>query len=194
MLYSVPAPSNVFCAYGWIIITQRVDASLSFNRTWSDYKLGFGSVTAAGNFWIGLEKFYQMTNSGSFRLRFLLRAAGDGNWYNADYDSIVVQSEVNKYKWHFGNYSGNAGDALRYDTGQWNLQDMKFTTCDSWNDLAPSNCGCKWSNGWWMNYCYQTSLNGVYGTAGYEWCAKSQPAGFGSAGQLIASTMMIQRN
>ena len=100
-----------------------------------------------------------------------------GEWFYADYDSITIASEVDKYRWHFGTYQGNAGDALRYDTADHLLEDMMFTTCDSDNDRAyGENCACVYTGGWWMNYCFEASLTGNSRTDDYDWLAVSQPS------------------
>ena len=41
----------------WIITMQRFDGSLNFNRSWSDYRNGFGDI-GRGEFWLGNEKVY----------------------------------------------------------------------------------------------------------------------------------------
>ena len=44
---------------GWTVFQERVDGSVSFERNWTDYKEGFGSL--AGNFWYGNERIHNMT-------------------------------------------------------------------------------------------------------------------------------------
>ncbi|ESO01653.1 hypothetical protein HELRODRAFT_140925, partial [Helobdella robusta] len=53
---------------GWLVIQQRIDGSLSFNKSWASYKSGFGIYYR--NFWLGLEKMHQLTASADYRLRF----------------------------------------------------------------------------------------------------------------------------
>ena len=185
---------NMSAICNWTILTQRFDASLSFNRNWTKYKNGFSDGSGAnGNFWIGLENMHRLTTSTNYRLRFLLRALNDSNWYFADYDSIVIDSESGKYRWHFGNYSGNAGDSLRFGTTKI-LQNQTFSTCDVGGDTrAWTNCACTYASGWWFNSCFMASLTGAYGTQDYQWAYPSQPVGFGRYGQLRASIMMIQK-
>ena len=190
----LPVGINMSAICNWTILTQRFDASLSFNRNWADYKNGFSDGSGAnGNFWIGLENMHRLTTSTNCRLRFLLLALDDGNWYIADYDSIVIDSESGKYRWHFGNYSGNAGDSLRFgDTHI--LQDQLFSTCDVDSDThAWTNCACTYESGWWFDNCYMASVTGVYGTIDYIWADPNQPVGFDRYGQLRASFMMIQK-
>ena len=103
-----------------------------------------------------------------------------GEWFYADYDSITIASKVDKYRWHFGTYSGTAGDALRYDTGLHYLEDMQFSTGDSDNDKSLLNCASIFNSPWWLNWCFEASLTGNYGSIDYQWLYTGQPAGFGA--------------
>ena len=192
----MPGSISVLCLNNWIVLTQRFDTTLDFRRNWTDYKQGFGVVGANSSFWLGLENMHLLTSSAAYRLRFLLQTWDTGEWFYADYDTITIAAEADKYRWHFGSYSGNAGDGLRYNPTRWNLNDMMFTTCDSGNDKKSGsrwpNCGCQYQNGWWYNDCFYASTTHLYGTINYQWCSDGQPAGFGSDCQLKASQMMIQ--
>ena len=44
---------------GWLIFQKRIDGTLSFDRSWSEYKQGFGNVES--EFWLGNEKLHQIT-------------------------------------------------------------------------------------------------------------------------------------
>ncbi len=55
-----PQPVTAFCdlesdaRYGWLVIMQRIAPfSLDMNKTWSDYKKGFGNVGRRKEFWLG---------------------------------------------------------------------------------------------------------------------------------------------
>ena len=41
----------------WIIMMQRFDGTLNFNRKWIDYRNGFGEI-GRGEFWLGNEKVH----------------------------------------------------------------------------------------------------------------------------------------
>ncbi|XP_033235684.1 fibroleukin-like [Drosophila pseudoobscura] len=58
--FLVPCNSSV-SGSGWTVIQRRVNANENFNRTWIDYKLGFGDLRE--NFFLGLEKIHLMTLS-----------------------------------------------------------------------------------------------------------------------------------
>ena len=66
-----PHADGVYCEMvngcGWTVIQRRVDGTVSFKRSWNDYKHGFGGPY--GEFWIGLETMHRMTSQGAYRLR-----------------------------------------------------------------------------------------------------------------------------
>ncbi|CAG11088.1 unnamed protein product [Tetraodon nigroviridis] len=52
---------------GWTVIQRREDGSVDFQRTWKEYKTGFGTVTA--EHWLGNEYVYQLTSQRQYALR-----------------------------------------------------------------------------------------------------------------------------
>lgn len=93
------------------MIQQRMDGSLNFNRTWQDYKRGFGSLNdkGEGEFWLGNEYLHLLTRRGSI-LRIELEDWA-GNQAYAEYH-FRVGSEAEGYALQVSSYEGTAGDAL----------------------------------------------------------------------------------
>ena len=99
---------EVFCDQktsggGWTVFQKRLDGSVSFYRDWDDYKNGFGNLN--GEFWLGLDKIYRLTEKKRNRLRVDLEET-TGNTAYAEYDMFAVTNEATKYKLSLGNYSG----------------------------------------------------------------------------------------
>ena len=46
------------------MVQQRYDGSVNFNRSWADYKEGFGSLN--GEFWLGNEVLHKLTDEGNW--------------------------------------------------------------------------------------------------------------------------------
>ncbi|KAK0132489.1 Fibrinogen-like protein 1 [Merluccius polli] len=168
---------------GWTIIQRRADGSVLFNRSWTEYKNGFGDMqSGAGEFWFGNENLHYLTEqgiynslfkskTGNYSLRIIL---GDleGSQRYAQYDNFRVGPEKSDYQLSFGAYSGTAGDALSgsYEVGvsMWaNHQGMRFSTYDRDNDNYTGNCAQEDKGGWWYNRCHSANLNGLYYPRGY---------------------------
>ena len=66
----------------------------------------------------------------------------------------MVGAWYDEYKLRVGNYSGNAGDALRVH------HNMPFTTVDNDNDAWHSNCATRYKGAWWYNACHRAQLTG----------------------------------
>ncbi|XP_053674068.1 ficolin-2-like [Anopheles nili] len=139
---------------GWVVIQHRFDGSTNFYRNWQEYKNGFGNLD--GEFWLGLDRIYQLTVSRPHELVILLEDF-DGNKTYAKYDRFEIGDEASKYviKYIEG-YSGTAGDSMD------GLKGFMWTTMDSDNDSFNENCATRFSGAWWYGACHQSNLNGLY--------------------------------
>nr|DBA31342.1 TPA: hypothetical protein GDO54_007207 [Pyxicephalus adspersus] len=100
----MPDPKNktfeVYCDMesmggGWTVVQNRQDGSINFNRTWNDYKNGFGNFT--GEFWLGNDKIHLLTKSSNMLLRIELEDFKGVKEY-ATYDQFYVANEYLKYR------------------------------------------------------------------------------------------------
>jgi ficolin len=138
-----------------ILIQQHYHAEQFFDRTWADFKIGFGNNY--DNYWVGNERLHQLTSTGKYYLRVVVKSATDQTLYYADYKTFKVGPATDGYRLSIGEYSGNAGDSL-YD-----LDQMKFTTKDRDNDKrSKENCADVTKGGFWYNACTHAPLNGIY--------------------------------
>ncbi|XP_002132329.2 fibrinogen-like protein 1 [Drosophila pseudoobscura] len=141
---------------GWTLIQRRVNANENFNRSWADYKMGFGDLRE--NFFLGLEKIHRMTLLQPHELYIQLQD-GNGSTRYARYDDFKIGSEEEAYELiSLGKYSGTAGDSLT----KFQLN-MKFSTLDRDNDAnVKRNCAKMFGGGWWFSACGKSHLNGNY--------------------------------
>ncbi|XP_062430726.1 fibrinogen alpha chain [Rhea pennata] len=175
-----PAGSNkvlsVYCDQettlgGWLLIQQRMDGSENFNRTWQDYKRGFGSVDdkGQGEYWLGNENLHLLTQNDTV-LRVELKD-WDGNAVYAEY-IIQVGSESEGYALAVSSYEGTAGDALitgwlEEGTEYTSHAQMRFSTFDRDQDRWEESCAEVYGGGWWYNSCQAANLNGIYYLGGH---------------------------
>ncbi|KAI3375880.1 hypothetical protein L3Q82_003758 [Scortum barcoo] len=129
---------------GWLLVQQRESGALSFNRTWVEYRNGFGSVdaTGKGEVWLGNKNLHLLTNQGETMLNVELED-WEGGKATAQY-TIRVGSEEEGYPLHVSGYNGDAGDALVNPKSDMALylshNGMKFSTFDKDNDKWEENC------------------------------------------------------
>uniref|UniRef100_A0A3Q3VPV1 Fibrinogen C-terminal domain-containing protein n=1 Tax=Mola mola TaxID=94237 RepID=A0A3Q3VPV1_MOLML len=163
-----PDPRNgtfeVFCDMesfggGWTVIQQRLDGSISFNRTWPEYKKGFGNLR--GEFWLGNDHIHLLTKAKDMVMRIELEDFEGVREY-AKYDQFYVANEFLRYRLSVSGYSGTAGNAISLNK-HFNHDQKFFSTPDRDNDMYPSgNCGAYYSSGWWFDACMSANLNGKY--------------------------------
>ncbi|XP_066537531.1 tenascin-N isoform X2 [Hoplias malabaricus] len=139
---------------GWIVFQKRNTGKLDFMKRWRQYTQGFGELTE--EFWLGLEKIYELTNTPTeYEVRFDVGLGSERAY--AVYDNFKLGTSKQKYKLTVGNYRGNAGDAMTYHQGR------PFSTVDSDNDIALGNCALTHRGAWWYKNCHLANLNGKLG-------------------------------
>jgi len=139
-----------------LLIQQNVDGSNFFNRSWAEFKVGFGDPS--DNYWLGNDLLSRLTANNSYKLKFDLQSRSNtSNWYYAEYSTFIVLTEADNYKLQVAGYSGNAGrDAFIYNNGQ------MFSTYDRDNDLRSSlHCAAYFGGGFWYKGCYACGVNSV---------------------------------
>ena len=131
---------------GWTLILNRADGLESFNRSWHDFKLGFGQPT--GDHWIGNSWLNELTTNRDYQLRMEIF----GWQYEvgfAEYSLFRVHSEIEDYRLELGVYSSfsNASDCLSQH------DDAPFLTYDHGHGLAYDKCIKQYAfGGFWYNW------------------------------------------
>uniref|UniRef100_A0AAY5K466 Fibrinogen C-terminal domain-containing protein n=1 Tax=Esox lucius TaxID=8010 RepID=A0AAY5K466_ESOLU len=116
---------------GWTIIQRREDGSVDFQKTWKEYKMGFGMVST--EHWLGNEMIYLLTSQRQYALRVEL-TDWDGHMAFSQYDRFHIDSEKRNYRLFLKSHSGTAGRQSSLV-----IHGADFSTKDMDND----NCMCK---------------------------------------------------
>ncbi|XP_061393783.1 fibroleukin-like [Musca vetustissima] len=145
----------------WTVIQQRMltEHPENFNRSWSEYRNGFGSLQR--EFWFGNEFIHRLVYNDDYELRIELEDFNNSKVY-AEYGVFRIDSEEFNYNLLIGEYDGTAstvGDAMKYHN------DNDFSTYDRRNDKtvdACCSCALGYGSGWWFDNCSEANLNGIY--------------------------------
>ncbi|XP_062572165.1 fibroleukin-like [Saccostrea cucullata] len=158
---------------GWTAIQRRVGGSVRFNKSWAEYKTGFGNPN--DSYWIGNDVIQQLTKGRNSSLYVSITLRNGTTLYEL-YQQFAISDESGKYKLFLGGpATGTLGDAM-LDTGKStrDLSGMFFSTPDRDNDGAMGpNCAAANEGGWWFNYCHLAYLNGPWAPA--MWAAPWYP-------------------
>nr|AAI29966.1 Angiopoietin 4 [Mus musculus] len=152
-------PLKVFCDMetdggGWTLIQHREDGSVNFQRTWEEYKEGFGNV--AREHWLGNEAVHRLTSRTAYLLRVELHD-WEGRQTSIQYENFQLGSERQRYSLSVNDSSSSAGRKNSLAP-----QGTKFSTKDMDNDNCMCKCAQMLSGGWWFDACGLSNLNGIY--------------------------------
>jgi len=131
-----------------VLMMKKIDNSNSFDRTWDEFKAGFGN-TISGNYWLGNDRIHQLTKDGGYMLLVDIKSKkgfGPLARFWSDYARFIVGSEATNYQVLIDGGYGKAGDPIG------DINGTQFTTNDRDNDGNPTgNCAVAHSGGFWYN-------------------------------------------
>ncbi|CAF95088.1 unnamed protein product, partial [Tetraodon nigroviridis] len=126
--------------------------------------------------WLGLRKVFALTKNKS--RKWILRVDlwdHEGNSAFAQYSDFRLGDEKSAFKLHVGQFSGNAGDAIRGRHSGVDQNGFGFSTIDRDNDgcspcifgdIAETECASSSGGAWWFSRCGSAALNGDWHPAG----------------------------
>ena len=148
---SLPTEVSLRCFYEWNIILAHNSDNDDFNKTWSDMRLGFGSLTS-DEYYLGNEALHYLTDSSYYVLRIDMWSE-DNSYIHAEYVIVRVASELDFYELYIGRYNdgsyGNGGLSLEHSGS-------RFYTFD--DDATTLNCTETYTGAWW----YLEGINITY--------------------------------
>lgn len=184
-------PIKVYCDMeteggGWTAIQRRINGKESFNRSWAEYKLGFGSPHE--DHWIGNDAIHQLTNRGNSSLRVTITPVNGGSVSFKMYHQFYVFGENQNYTLQLANPgNGNLDDCLLYNSYKYyKLTGMQFSTFDVDNDKCSDSCAV---GGWWFDCCSVAFLNGPWLSNSWIFPWYSQ---YRSGTNVIGTSMLIK--
>lgn len=139
----------------WTVIQRRTltPSPENFNRSWNDYKNGFGQLNDNGEFWFGNDFIHRLTYDDDMELKIVLEDWNDRR-VEFVYETFRVDSEANKYNLIVDGFrsANKSMDAMAYHNGQ------DFSAFDRQNDRSGvdgsrtcCSCAASYASGWWFN-------------------------------------------
>ena len=136
---------------------------MAFYQKWEAYKRGFGSLQT-GEFWLGLEKIYQITNSGHYGIDIVLKGRNSLTGYQyktitLSYKTFRISNEADGYRLTINGFQNNGHS--KFSEQFWFHNGMRFSTIDRDNDKWGSDCAKIYGkgSGWWYKWCQMVNLN-----------------------------------
>ncbi|XP_039444028.1 ficolin-3-like [Culex pipiens pallens] len=143
---------------GLLVFQSRLDGSVDFNRSWSEFVEGFGDP--AGEYWLGLETLHQVAPNAT-DLVVAMKNFSDVEAYEKYCGFWIDDASVN-YRIRFtAEGNGTAGDSL------YSYFSEQFMTYDHVSNGNYRDCIAQLGSGFWHYSCNsqigRNNLNGIYG-------------------------------
>ncbi|KFB48596.1 AGAP012000-PA-like protein [Anopheles sinensis] len=136
---------------GWILFQRRFDGSIDFNRSWSEYRNGFGDLVQ-GEFWLGLQKLYMLMRFCPQELLVVVEFT-NGEVQYGYFVEFAITNESDGYR----------VKEISRCVGTWcfismtTIKNNMFSAYDRDNDVDLRNCAAT-HGGWWYFSCLQERI------------------------------------
>ncbi|XP_012935342.1 ficolin-1 [Aplysia californica] len=137
----------------WTIIQRRMNGRIDFDRTWVDYRMGFGDLH--GDYWLGLDDMADLTRNGDQELRI------DFVYGGINYVHTYFPFRVAPVQENFRLLLGSYRDDIFYSFHNGAVFSTKY------NDKTSVKCPFEYNSGWWYTACHRVQLNNVWGETAY---------------------------
>lgn len=140
----------------WTVIQSRGHFAIdsipeNFNRSWNDYKIGFGNLS--GEFWYGSDLIHKFTYDDDMELKISLDTWDDRHM-DFEYEVFRVDSEENRYNLIISGFKGSNKtlDAMAYHNNQdFSTFDKQYDHSGINDEKACCSCAKSYSSGWWFD-------------------------------------------
>ncbi len=149
---------------GWTVLQRRINGSVSFNRTWADYKRALVTLKASSG--LAMIKSTCSPNQGHDPAHWAWRFEGTRGY--AKYEQFYVSNEFLNYRLSLSGYSGllemlcslaNTSTMIRSSS----LHRTRTTTCTLQGTVERTT-----DRGWWFDACMSANLNGKFYKTKYK--------------------------
>ncbi|XP_063863272.1 ryncolin-4-like isoform X1 [Scylla paramamosain] len=147
-------PVRVWCDMetdggGWTVFLNRQhqEVQLDFNRTWDDYKAGFGNPNS--EYYLGNDVLHQMTNSRFYGIRLDMALPSGGHDF-ATHQYFKIDSEENRY---LASLTGTKLEGTSSTNCLAQMNNRAFTSLDRDHDSSSNNCAVLKGGAWWYYSC-----------------------------------------
>ncbi|CAH1792723.1 unnamed protein product [Owenia fusiformis] len=114
------------CEGQWLVVAHRFDGSIDFNRTWNEYKAGFGNIS--GEFFIGLQALFRLTLRNTFMVRFEM-INNSGIMIYLENDGFTISDEHDRFRFSVHDFWENRRNgSFAY------MPNTRFSTWDNDNN------------------------------------------------------------
>ncbi|XP_041372488.1 uncharacterized protein LOC121385775 isoform X2 [Gigantopelta aegis] len=143
----------------WLVIQRKSNGSTNFNKTWYEYRDGFGEIDS--DYWLGNNDIHRITKQGQYELQIDLET-NTAEKKHVMYDTFYVHSKYTYFTLNVIGFHGDIKDLLSPSDGK------LFRTFDKMK--IDNFCDEPEVGAFWLSSCFSLNLSKGNKTTWPPWC------------------------